>query len=338
MDSQQLREAAISLQDMLVARATGGSASESDFRELRELFMGSQELHDLLPSFVRTSRSLDQFWSYIKREAGGYQDRREHIWSAFDPMLRHLEGEKNPVPAKPIAARIPEPIVYRSPRAFISYSTKDKLAAAAVKAALSTVGIDCFMAHDDLLVSEEWRERILEEIATCDLFIPLLSQHFKTSDWAPQEAGAISMRPEVPVVPLSLDGTVPFGFISKFQSTRVPATGVDPNTILVPLARRYPRVAMPALISQVRTAGSFRSAEAAMRPLVPFFDSLTPQEVRALVKASTENGQVWDASLCRAEYLPDLIKRRRADIPEQELKPLEYQIENGRWYIAAAEA
>lgn len=338
MNSKDIREAAISLQDILVARATGGSASESDFRELRDLFMGSAELHDLLPSFVRTSRTLDQFWSYIKREAGGYQDRREHIWSAFDPMLRHLEGEKDPVPSKPATAPVVEPLVYKQPRAFISYSTKDKLAAAAVKAALGTVGIDCFMAHDDLLVSEEWRERILEEIASCDLFVPLLSQHFKESEWAPQEAGAISMRPSVPVVPLSLDGTVPFGFLAKYQGTRVPASGVDPNTILVPLARRYPRVAMPALISQVRSAGSFRSAEAAMRPLVPYFDTLTPQEVRALVKASTDNGQVWDASQCRREYLPELIKRRRGDIPEAELKPLEYQIEQGRWYIPAPTA
>ena len=338
MDSKQMREAAVSLQDMLVARATGGSASDSDYRELRDLFMGSAEFHDLLPSFVRTSRSLDQFWSYIKREAGGYEDRREHVWGAFDPMLRQLEGESDAVPSKPAAAPPVEPIVYKTPQAFISYSTKDKVAAAAVKAALGTVGIDCFMAHDDLLVSEEWRERILEEIAACDLFVPLLSQYFKDSEWAPQEAGAISMRPSVPVVPLSLDGTVPFGFLAKFQGTRVPGSGVDPNTILVPLARRYPRVAMPAMISQVRSAGSFRSAEAAMRPLVPYFDTLTLPEVRALVKASTENGQVWDATLCKREYLPELIKRRRADIPDSELRPLEFQIEQGRWYIPSPEA
>lgn len=335
MDSNELREAAIGLQDILVARATGGTSSDRDYRELRDLFMGSTELHDLLPSFVRTSRSLDQFWSYIKREAGGYQDRREHIWGAFDPMLRHLEGTKDPVPPKPPALRPSAPVEQGSLRAFISYSTKDKVSAAAVKAALATVGIECFMAHDDLLVSEEWRERILEEIGTCDLFVPLLSQNFRESDWAPQEAGAISMRPEVPIVPLSLDGTVPFGFMARIQGARVPASGVDPDSILVPLARRHPRVAMPALISRVRTAGSFRSAEAAMRPLVPFFDILTPGEVRALVKASTDNGQVWDANLCSTEYLPELLKRRRADIPESERKPLEYQLEHRRWYLLA---
>ena len=72
-----------------------------------------------------------------------------------------------------------------------------------------------------------------------------------------------------------------------------------------------------------------------MRPLVPFFDILTPGEVRALVKASTDNGQVWDANLCSTEYLPELLKRRRADIPESERKPLEYQLEHRRWYLLA---
>lgn len=348
MNNNQQREDAISMQDMLVARATGGSADDKGYRELRDRFMATAELHDLLPTFVRTSRHLDQFWAYIQREAGGYKDRREHIWAAFDPLLRFLEeaGDAGPATAssaKPHTAsqssvrgptEAAPPKEGRLPRAFISYSTKDMLAAAAVKVALGTVGINCFMAHDDIQVSEEWRERILEELKQCELFIPLLSKDFTASEWAPQEIGAIAMRDGVAIVPLSLDGTIPFGFIAKYQGAKVPESGVDPESILAPLAKRYPRIALPALIRRVSDARSFRSAEGAMRPLVPHFSDMTVSEVRALVRASTENGQVWDAHLCRTEFIPELLRQRRADIPASELRPLEYQLEHDRWYIA----
>jgi len=127
-------------------------------------------------------------------------------------------------------------------KAFISYSTKDKHAAASVKKALANSDIDCFMAHDDLHVSEKWKDRILEELLNCDIFIPLLSRNFKESEWAPQEIGIITARPDVPVVPLSLDGTIPFGFISHIQSQRLATNGLDIATVLNPISKTHPRL------------------------------------------------------------------------------------------------
>ncbi len=86
------------------------------------------------------------------------------------------------------------------------------------------------------------------------------------------------------------------------------------------------------MISRVRDAGSFRSAEAAMRPLVGQFAGLTQTELDALVSASIQNGQVWSASLCRSEYLPELIRVNRPRIRPSDLKALEYQVANDDWY------
>jgi hypothetical protein len=340
MNRKEAREAVESLQNVLIARATGGSADGIGYRELRDTLREDDELRDLLPTFVRTSRDLSQFWAYIQ-QFSEYRERREHIWAAFAPILEYLEGaplaSQPPPPDRPATAATTdaaEPL--RRIRAFISYSTVDRSAAGAVKRALSTYDIDCFLAHEDIEVSEEWRERILEEISACQVFIPLLSKSFKSSDWVPQEVGAIASRPNVAIVPLSLDETIPFGFIANIQGVRVPATGVDPQIVLDPLSRRFPRVVIPGMIARVRSAATFRGAEAAMRPLVSHFGTLTQPELDALVRASIENGQVWSAAQCRDEYLPELIRANRPRIKAADLKALEYQIANDRWYRSEA--
>ncbi len=105
--------------------------------------------------------------------------------------------------------------------AFISYSYSDREYARQTKQVLEEVGVSAFLAHEDLAVSEEWKDRIIEELKICDLFIPLLSKDFRRSKWAPQEAGFIASRPEVRIAPLSIDGTIPFGFIEHVQSGRI---------------------------------------------------------------------------------------------------------------------
>ena len=68
--------------------------------------------------------------------------------------------------------------------AFVSYSNKDRKVGAQAKAVLGEFGIDGFLAHEDLEISEEWKERILDELRRCDLFVPLLSTNFVKSEWA----------------------------------------------------------------------------------------------------------------------------------------------------------
>lgn len=54
--------------------------------------MADPALCELLPVFVRTYRSLSDFWPFIKREAKSWADRREIIGKAFTPLLDFLEG------------------------------------------------------------------------------------------------------------------------------------------------------------------------------------------------------------------------------------------------------
>jgi hypothetical protein len=338
MDPNTLREDVEALQNMLIARATGGAADDAGYRTLRDELMNDALVRDALPSFVRSSRDLSQFWAYISKHSG-YATRRTHIWEAFNPLLDRLEFPAGNADAAPTAVAEPASVGAPPPRigrakipVFISYSTQDKAAAGAVKHAITSAGFECFLAHEDLQVSEEWKERILEELERCQLLIVLLSKNYRSSNWGSQEIGVIVGRKNVPIVPLSLDDTLPYGFLAHIQGKKVPPTGIELSTILEPLARKHPRIAIPALIQRVHDASSFRSADAALGPLVPIYDKLTNEEINALADASINNGQVWDASLCRTEYLPELLSRVGHRMDSEKRRILSYQLENGRWY------
>ena len=221
-------------------------------------------------------------------------------------------------------------------KAFISYSTKEKEYGAQVKGVLNKYKIYSFLAHEDLEVSEEWKERILEELMECDVFIPLLSKAFKESNWAPQEIGIIFSRNDVPIIPLSIDGTIPFGFISHIQGKQIPFEGITESLLIPALLKKIPRKFIPLMIEKVATATSFRGAEAVLKPIVPLFHELSDNEVALLTQACIENYEVWDAALCKIEYIPEFIRINRDRIDLDKIKALEYQIKHHTSYNAEA--
>jgi len=206
-------------------------------------------------------------------------------------------------------------------KAFISYSVERKDSGGAVKSCLSMFGYESFLAHEDLHVSEEWKLRILEELGTTDVFVALLSKEFLTSKWCGQELGFIVSRPEVLIVPLSLDGTMPYGFIehlqgNKFDKSRLKAVLQDV------LWRKRPHHMIPVHIERVRLATSFRDAEVEVLPLVKHFAQFTDSEAEDFAQAAAANSQVWDASLCRTEYIPEFVKLNRTRISTSAINAL----------------
>ena len=219
--------------------------------------------------------------------------------------------------------------------AFISHSHKDREFAGEAKEVLTEAGMEVFVAHDDIDVSEEWQLRILKELRRCHLFVPLLSKNFLKSKWTLQEVGFIVSRSKVKIAPLSIDGTVPFGFISHLQSGLIRSDGITRKLLVEPLAKCFPREIHQYLIRRVRNAHSFRDAEFKMRSLVPLYELLTNSEAQDLAEAAVGNPQVWDARWCRDDYLPAFIGIHKGNIKAKTLRALNYQIENHERYRAS---
>lgn len=192
-------------------------------------------------------------------------------------------------------------------KAFISYSSKDKDAGAKIKRILDDFGMEGFLAHEDINVSEEWKQRIREELNKSDVFIPLLSKNFKESDWAPQELGIAYYR-DILIIPLQLDDTIPFGFIDHLQGKRIKQDSDFLTYLIQPIVGRFPNRMIPAVIEKLERVGTFRYAESVMELLVPYFDKFEQKDIDRFVDVSIKNRQIWEASSCAAKDLPHFIK------------------------------
>jgi len=80
------------LKNAMVSRATGGSPDDSDYMRLRQGVIGDPAMAQLAPRFLRTCRSLSEFWQFIKFEKPTYAERRQLIWEAFQPLMDYLES------------------------------------------------------------------------------------------------------------------------------------------------------------------------------------------------------------------------------------------------------
>lgn len=104
-------------------------------------------------------------------------------------------------------------------RAFISHSHKNKKLAYKLKVALKDFGIEAFLAHTDIHPSKKWEIAIKKSLRECELFIPLLTNAFRESNWTDQETGfAIALSKCV--LPLRVDFN-PYGFAAASQALRL---------------------------------------------------------------------------------------------------------------------
>lgn len=85
------------LQSVLINHATGNSAENEEYQELRQHFLDNPITKSLLPSWVKTNRDLTQFWHFIKNKFSTYAERRTFIWDEFSRLLEFLEsGSETP--------------------------------------------------------------------------------------------------------------------------------------------------------------------------------------------------------------------------------------------------
>ena len=92
----------------------------------------------------------------------------------------------------------------------------DKKLTGKIKKYLRQYGVKVFLAHDDIEPSEEWADRILEELNNCDIFMPILTKQFNESKWTDQETGCALILKKL-IMPLKID-VDPHGFISRYQA------------------------------------------------------------------------------------------------------------------------
>lgn len=87
----ELAERVEACKKTLVERATSPNGDDALYRRVRRELLGDPELDALMPSFMRSCRNLTEFWPFIQRKFGTYQERREWLAEQFRPLQDFLE-------------------------------------------------------------------------------------------------------------------------------------------------------------------------------------------------------------------------------------------------------
>lgn len=189
--------------------------------------------------------------------------------------------------------------------AFMSYQTDERATAAKVSELLNKMGITSFMAHEHIEVSVEWRIEIIRQLSLAELFVPILSKKYYDSIWCQQESGIAAFR-AMTIIPLSIDGSIPQGFIGHIQSTKINPDAPTFKDLVPGLAKQDVSFVVDAITKIISGSANYRKAESNFELILPYIDRATDAQITELLKVSTRNNQVCNAGLCAQTYLPPL--------------------------------
>jgi len=90
--------------NLLISRARGEESSNEDYKTLRSDLLSNKKIKEYFPTWLRTNRSLESFWGFIKPKFSSYAERTNFLNSEFAPILNFLEFDE------PIQKKVP-PII-----------------------------------------------------------------------------------------------------------------------------------------------------------------------------------------------------------------------------------
>jgi TIR domain-containing protein len=186
---EELSEKVETLQNLLVAHATGTKENDREYQLLRQEILSFENLKQVVPRFVRTCRNLQQFWAYIKK-LSTYQARREHIWDAFRPAFDELEGINSSDPTHETSQQYTE-----NHDAFICHASEDKKSIVQPLAVeLKNMGFKIWYDEFELELGDSLRRSIDKGLANSNYGIVVLSKAFFSKDWPQYELDGLTAR------------------------------------------------------------------------------------------------------------------------------------------------
>ena len=181
-------------------------------------------------------------------------------------------------------------------RMFISHKNDNKTLAKNIKDCLSRYGVACFVAHEDIKVTQEWQDEIEKALATMHILVPLLTENFNDSEWTDQEVG-VAIGRGVLIVSVRM-GKDPYGFIGKYQGmVGTDRTSADIACDLYEIFLKNEKTKELAKESFLYAAKNSKSFDESNR-LAKFLskiESLSDEQTDRLCAIYRDNGQIRSA-------------------------------------------
>ena len=178
-------------------------------------------------------------------------------------------------------------------RAFLSHADKERKIAGSLKEKIQSYGIDVFVAHDDLEGGTEWMSRLHMEIKECEIFLILVSKNYHSSNFTDQELG-MALAYEKPIIPICIDSTIPYGFMSRYQCVKANPEFYDVKEVVSVIMKhsKSGQEFVDLLISQLERADSFNAAYKHAGDLLAY-DKLSKEQVSKILNAYNDNSQIY---------------------------------------------
>lgn len=178
---------------------------------------------------------------------------------------------------------------------FLSHADEDKAIARRIADALEKYQVKTFAAHDDIDAGDDWETTLINKIRDCDLFVALLSENFHNAHYTDHEVG-IARGLNRPIIPIRIDNTSPYGFMSKFQAKKIPADVMKEDEIAdlvhsMATVTEKGRSIIDNLIKEFTYAGSFDKANEISKILFTY-TKFSKKQINDIVDAYVNNGQI----------------------------------------------
>ena len=195
---------------------------------------------------------------------------------------------------------------------FISFNSNDDEEAEKIQKFFIKCGVDCFLSKTSIDISEEYKKVAFDEICKADIFIYLLSENSKSSDWCDQEMGMAYMKHKLgksEIFIVSHDGSDPYGFLSSFNAGFTDnvnylldiARKIDEkfNSNLVSKIYDYDNAQINTKIKELFTVGNFKAAESLLYFINKRSNFLDKTQLEMICNAAIRNQNLYMCYICR---------------------------------------
>jgi hypothetical protein len=266
--------------------------------------------------FAQLERDIDEIAQKIQNKLQKLGLGGEHI----GPVRIYPEPSVGPgaiamsVPTRTDENRIWQP---GRIRLFLSHVSRIKGAASELKKALAPLGIDSFVAHEDIQPTQLWHREIEFALRSMDVLCALVTDDFVKSQWTDQEVG-FALGRGISVVAVSC-GADPYGLLGKHQALRADISQLaasGPRVADIISAQDHLKIRLTeGLVEAIATAISFLGAKEGMKRVSSLQTHLSDAQIIRLLEAARDNSQVRDAHGVPAQ-IREIAVKRKVVLPE----------------------
>lgn len=228
-----------------------------------------------------------------------------------DPDYQKALAPLQQMPPKPEAMTFWQP---GEIRLFISHRDVHKRSAFLLAEALAEFGVSCFVAHDTIQATKEWRREIMNGLETMEAMLVFLTSDFAESPYTNQEVG-FALGRRVPILSVKLEDKDPPAFINHEQALRgslsdPAASATQILGLLTQKLGREDRIQTAAISSFVNSP-SWSDVTPRFNRMNTLVKKLSDGELATIIRGFKSNSQLATAVYLNNKYnrLVGFLKR-----------------------------